>query len=125
MAMEWINLIISAAAGGSIVAIFTLPSAIRKAKAEARSADLDNLQKACDGWKALADERQEANREKDERIAELTKQVDERYIDIGNWRDKYNAQQEEITTLKVTIAANQLKLCEKKGCPDRTPPTGY
>ena len=63
MAMEWLNLIISAAAGGTLVAIFTLPSAIRKAKAEARSADLDNLQKACDGWKALADERQEWGRE--------------------------------------------------------------
>lgn len=123
--MEWINTLISLAAGGALVAIFTLPSAIRKAKAEARSADLDNLQKAVEGWKQLADERQEANREKDARISELTKQVDERYIDIGQWRDKYNALQEENTTLKVKIATDEVKLCQKRACSDRTPPTGY
>ena len=73
----------------------------------------------------IAEERQEACKEKDQRIAELTHQVDERYIDIGNWRDKYNAQQEEITTLKVQIAANTPKICEKRGCEERTPPSGY
>lgn len=125
MAMEWFNLIIAAAAGGALVAIFTLPSAIRKAKAEARSADLDNLQKACDGWKALANERQEENVAQRKRIADLMAQVDARYVDIGTWRNQCAAQQEEITTLKVTIAANQLKLCEKRGCGDRTPPTGF
>lgn len=123
--MEWINIIIAAISGGALVSFFTLPSAIKKAKAEARSADLDNLQKAVEGWKELADERQEANREKDARITELTKQVDERYIDIGQWRDKYNTLQEENTTLKVKIATDEVKLCLKRGCPDRTPPTGY
>lgn len=125
MEIDIINTIISVIGGGTLVAAFTLPSAIRKAKAEARSADLDNLQKAVDGWRDLAEERQEANKEKDSRIAELTAQVDARYVDIGEWRDKYNLKCEENTELKVQIASNRIKICEKPGCPDRTPPTGF
>ena len=117
---------------GFIVGVFTIPSAIKKASAEARkeeaeakTAELNNMQKVADGWKDLAEERQEANKEKDERIAELNRQVSERYVDIGNWRDKHDIQREEIATLRVKIAGMVPKHCEKPGCGDRTPPTGY
>ena len=125
MEIDIINTIISLIGGGTLVAAFTIPSAIRKAKAEARSADLDNLQKAVEGWRELADERQEENSSLHQRITDLTAQVDARYIDIGQWRDRYNALQEENTELKVQIASNRIKICEKPGCADRTPPTGY
>lgn len=123
--MDWITLIEGLVTGGALVSICTLPSIVKKAKAEARAAEIENMKSVADGWKTLADERQEANREKDERIAELTKQIDERYIEIGNWRDKYNAQQEDITSLKVQIAANTPKICEVKGCSSREPQSGY
>lgn len=117
---------------GFIVGVFTIPSAIKKAKAEARheeaeakTAELNNMQKVADGWKELAEERQEANKEKDERIASLTTQIDERYVDIGTWRDKYNSMQEINAALRVQIAGQLPKICEKRGCEDRTPPTGY
>lgn len=123
--MNWLEIIIGAISGGALVAIATLPSAIRKAKAEARSADLDNLQKAVEGWKQLADERQEANHDRDERIKALNEKIDTLYVVNSEWRDKYNSQQEEITTLKVKVATDEIKLCMRRGCQDRTPPTGY
>ena len=134
--MDWITLISGIVGGGSIVSlivgIFTIPSAVKKAGAEARKdeaeakrTEVENMRSVADGWKELAEERQESNKEKDERIAELNKQVDARYADIGEWRDKYNHQQEEVTNLKVQIASMMPKQCEKRGCADRTPPTGY
>lgn len=125
MEIDLINTIISVIGGGTLVAAFTLPSAIRKAKAEARSADLDNLQKACDGWKALADERQEENTMQRQRIADLTAQVDARYVDIGTWRDRCALQQEEITELKIYKATTEMKLCVVRNCEKRDPPSGF
>lgn len=139
MTLDWLNIIFGIVTGGGLITVITIPQVRRKADADAQKAiaearkavadakatEIANMKAAADAWKELAEERQEANHEKDQRIAELTHQVDERYIDIGNWRDKYNAQQEEITSLKVQIAANTPKLCEKRGCPDRTPPSGY
>ena len=139
MTLDWLNIIIGVITGGGLITLITIPqirkkadadakkaaAEARKEEAEAKAAEVATVKAAADAWKELAEERQEANHEKDERIAELTKQVDERYIDIGTWRDKYNHQQEEITSLKVQIAANMPKICEKRGCEDRTPPTGY
>ncbi len=139
MTFDLLNLIVGVITGGGLITLITIPqikkkadadakkaaAEARKEEAEAKATEVANMKAVADGWKELAEERQEANHEKDQRIAELTRQVDERYIDIGNWRDKYNAQQEEITSLKVQLAANTPKLCEKRGCPDRTPPSGY
>lgn len=117
---------------GLIVGIFTIPSAIKKAaaeakkeEAEAKTAELNNMKAVADGWKELADERQEANKEKDARIAELTGHVDARYIEIGEWRDKYNHSQEENAQLRVENTKLMMTKCMKPGCLDREPPTGY
>ena len=134
--MDWITLILGMAGGGSvvglIVGIFTIPSAIKKAaaeakkeEAEAKTAELNNMKAVADGWKELADERQEANKDKDARIAELTGIVDARYVDIGEWRDKYNHSQEENAKLRVENTKLVMTKCMKPGCLDREPPTGY
>ena len=117
---------------GLIIGIVTIPSAKKKAAAEARkeeaeakTAELNNMKAVADGWKELADERQEANKEKDARIAELTGIVDARYVDIGEWRDKYNHSQEENAQLRVENTKLMMTKCMKPGCLDREPPTGY
>jgi hypothetical protein len=139
MTFDLLNLIVGVITGGGLITLITIPqikkkadadakkaaAEARKEEAEAKATEVANMKAVADGWKELAEERQEANEEKDKRIAELTRQVDERYIDIGQWRDKYNAQQEEITALKVDSAAKLPKICEKRGCSDRTPPSGY
>lgn len=123
--MNWLEIILGALSGGALVSLLTMPSIIKKAKAEAKAADNDNALRVADGWKQLADERQEANADRDRRIRELNEKIDNLYVVNSEWRDKYNAQQEEITLLKVAAAADAPRLCERRGCPDRTPPTGY
>ena len=134
--IEWLQMFIGVLGGGSIVGtivgFFTIPSMVKKASSEARKeeaeakhAEISNMKDVADGWKELAEERQEACKEKDERIAALNKQIDERYTDIGLWRDKYNSKQEEVATLRVKIANDEVKMCQLRGCEKRTPPTGY
>ena len=134
--MDWIALVIGLAGGGSIVGLVvgfaTIPQAVKKASAEARkeeaeakAAELNNMKAVADGWKELSEERQEANKEKDLRIAELTGAVDARYIEIGEWRDKYNHSQEENAKLRVENTKLMMTKCIKPGCLDREPPTDY
>ena len=132
MSIEYWNLIIGVVGGGVLVSLLTLPSVIKKATAEARSADLDNLQKAMDGWHTLADERQEANRDRDQQIKELNQRIDmlnavitERYQEIGDWRTRYHEKCEELSALRIQQATNEVKLCQVRNCKDRTPPTGF
>lgn len=133
---DWVSLVLGLTGGGSlvglVVGVFTIPAAIKKAAAEARkeeaeakATEINNMKSVADGWKELAEERQEACHEKDGRITELTAQVDARYIDIGEWRDKYNTKCEENTNLKVELANEKVKLCFVRGCLKREPQTGY
>ena len=133
--MDWITLVVGIC-GGSIVSlivgVFTIPSAIKKASAEARKEEaeakrieIENMKSVADGWKELAEERQEAEKEKNARIAELTGIVDARYVDIGEWRDKYNHSQEENAKLRVENTKLVMTKCMKPGCLDREPPSGF
>ncbi|MBR1792099.1 MAG: hypothetical protein IJ764_00455 [Bacteroidales bacterium] len=129
---ETLQMILSALSGGVLTGLVTIPSVIRKAKAEARSADLDNLQKAMDGWHTLADERQEANRDREQQIKGLNQRIDtlnavitERYQEIGDWRTRYHEKCEELSALRIKEATNEVRLCQVRNCKDRTPPTGF
>lgn len=50
-----LNTLIGLFAGGGVVGIFTIPSAIKKAKAEAKDPEIE-------AWRKLVDELQEQNR---------------------------------------------------------------
>lgn len=127
--MNWVEILIGLFTGGGIVALFTIPQAIKKAKAETKAAEMENVQRASDAWKDLAEERQEAYNElrteyKDAMTAKNAK-IDELYKDITDWRDKYNHSQEELSQERVWRAANEVKLCIIRGCEKRDPPSGY
>ena len=123
--MEWLDTFIGLIGGGTLVTLATLPSIIKKAKTDVVAAQLDNMQKVADGWKAIADERQEAGQEKERVIAEKDAKIDALYIQLGTQREAYNAKVEENTELKVYKATNEVKLCMRRGCGDREPQSGY
>lgn len=127
--MDWINIIIGLLTGGGIVAIITIPQAIKKAKAETRAAELDNVQKASDAWRDLANERQEAyndlRTEYKEEIDKKNTKIDELYTELNTLRDRYNTRTEELSQERVWRASNEVKLCIVRGCDRRDPPTGY
>lgn len=123
--MEWLDTFIGLIGGGTLVTLATLPSIIKKAKTDVVAAQLDNMQKVADGWKAIADERQEACQEKEHVIADKDAKIDALYIQLGTQREAYNAKVEENTELKVYKATNEVKLCMRRGCGDREPQSGY
>ena len=123
--MEWLDTFIGLIGGGTLVTLATLPSIIKKAKTDVVAAQLDNMQKVADGWKAIADERQVACQEKERVIAEKDAKIDALYIQLGTQREAYNAKVEENTELKVYKATNEVKLCMRRGCGDREPQSGY
>lgn len=126
---DYINLILTFVGGGGLAALITLPSLIKKAKAETKAAEMENMAKAGDAWKDLANERQEAytelRNEYKEECDKYNAKIDELYETINGWRDKYNHSQEELSQEKIWRASNEVKLCNIKGCDNRTPPTGY
>lgn len=123
--MEWLDTLIGAVSGGALATLLTLPSIIKKAKAEARAADITNMQQAIDGWHQIADERQQEVAEVKERCTSLDDKIDTLYDKINEWRDKFSAEQIINAQLRIEIEKNKIRLCEKAGCQDRTPPTGF
>lgn len=130
--MDWYNIILAAISGGALLSVLTLPSAMKKARAEAqraateaKAAEIDNLNKVIEGWEKLADERQEANEALRVQIEALNGKIDNLYSVNSDWRDKYNAKCEENTALKVKLATDEVKLCMVRGCGSREPKSGY
>lgn len=127
--------------GGSsgLIALFSMSTALIKAKAEARKAkaeakkaegeakatDMDNMQKAIDSWKEIANERQEENEQHIKREAEYNAKIDKLYIELSTWRDKYNAKCEELTEYKIYKATNEIRVCLRHGCDNREPKSDY
>lgn len=123
--MEWLDTIVGFVVGGGLLSLLTIPQIIKKAKAEARAAEIDNVQAAVESWKEIANERQEEIAELKQQSDTLNGKIDNLYVEISSWRDKYNGKCEEITALQVYKATNEVKLCMKRGCPDREPHSGY
>ena len=123
--IEVLNIIIGFLTGGGIVTVITLPAVIKKARAEARAAEIDNVKQAVETWKEISNERQEENSELKKEIEEKDKKIDDLYVINSQWRDKYNDKCEENSDLKVKMAINEVRLCQRRGCQDREPQTGY
>lgn len=90
----------------------------KRAEAEADTAETNNAILAGHEWKAIAENREEKIKAKDEKIDQL-------YAVIGQWRDKYNKSQEDFTELKVEKATKIPTVCEVRNCPNRKPQSGY
>ena len=88
------------------------------AEAEARKAELDNIASFAEEWKALYEQR-------DKRVDELNVKIDQLYQDTETDRQRIRELQEKNTQLTLDLQAANFKKCEKKGCGDRQPPTGY
>ena len=88
MTIDWIYTLIGAIGGGSVVGLFTIPSSIKKAKAEAKEPEIE-------AWRKLVNELQEQNRDLRERIVsnenridELNRRIDDLYKTNSEWREE-------------------------------------
>ena len=90
----------------------------RKANAEARRAELDNLTVYADEWKALYEQR-------DKRVDELNVKIDQLYKEKEDDRQRIRELQEKNTTLALENTSLRIKECQVKGCKNRIPPSDY
>ena len=98
--MEWIDTLIGLAAGGGVVGLFTIPSAIKKAKGEAKEPEIE-------AWRKLVDELQEQNKDlreriicNEQRIDDLNRRIDDLYDTNGEWREENNRLKAENAALR-------------------------
>lgn len=89
-----------------------------KAQAEASKAEADLTTMAAREWKDIAENREEKLKKKEEIITQL-------YKTISEWRDNYNAVNDELHALKVELIKDKITHCEVERCPDRKPKTGF
>lgn len=105
-------------AGGVPASILFFRASKAKAEAEANlsKAIADQQQNA--NAIALANEYRDLAEKREAQLDQREQLVNDLYKQIGDWRRKN-------TELEVWKAQNEYRICEKRGCPDRTPPTGF
>ena len=112
---------------GSAVSSIVLPllgvllfydSKQRKASAEARKAEMDNLTGYAAEWKELYEQR-------DSRVCELNQKIDQLYKEKEEDRQRIRELQEKNTALSLENQALKFKECRVRGCKDRMPPSDY
>ena len=78
-----LNTLIGLLTGGGVVGLFTIPSAVKKARAEAKEPEIE-------AWRKLVDELQEQNKDLRERIVSNENRIDDLYKTNGEWREENN-----------------------------------
>lgn len=89
---------------------------IKRAEASKAEADLHSM--AAHEWKDLAEAREVKLQKKEEQITGLFDQ-------IGKWRDKCDEKDTRIHELELKLMSYEMRLCNRRGCADREPQTGF
>ena len=105
-------------AGGVPASILFFRASKRKAEAEAELAHAQAEQQNNANAIELAHEFRDLAEKREAQLDEKDRKIDELYNKIGEQRNT-------IADLEVWKAKNEYRICEKRGCPDRTPPTGF
>lgn len=123
--MEQISELLSSVGGGvttillPIIGVFLFyDSKKRKAAAEARKAEAENITNYASEWKELYEK-------KEGRVAELDAKIDRLYAEKNDDRMLIRELSEKITALEIENLKLTVKRCDVKGCPNRQPPSDY
>lgn len=90
----------------------------RKAAAEARKAEAENITNYASEWKELYEK-------KEGRVAELDAKIDRLYAEKNDDRMLIRELSEKITALEIENLKLTVKRCDVKGCLNRQPPSDY
>lgn len=123
--MEQISELLSSVGGAvttillPIIGVFLFyDSKKRKAAAEARKAEAENITNYAAEWKELYEK-------KESRVAELDAKIDQLYAEKNEERQRIRELSEKITALEIENLKLTVKRCDVKGCPNRQPPSDY
>lgn len=90
----------------------------RKAAAEAKKAEEENITAYAAEWKELYEK-------KEMRVEQLDAKIDSLYAQIDEYRVRVRALTEKNTELVIKNSALEFRKCNKHGCPDREPPSEF
>lgn len=123
--MEQISELLSSVGGAvttillPIIGVFLFyDSKKRKAAAEARKAEAENITNYASEWKELYEK-------KEGKVAELDAKIDRLYAEKNDDRMHIRELSEKITALEIENLKLTVKRCDVKGCPNRQPPSDY
>lgn len=123
--MEQISELLSSVGGAvttillPVIGVFLFyDSKKRKAAAEARKAEAENITNYAAEWKELYEK-------KESRVAELDAKIDQLYAEKNEERQRIRELSEKITALEIENLKLTVKRCDVKGCPNRQPPSDY
>lgn len=112
---------------GGIVTAILLPlfgvflfydSKKRKAAAEARKAEADNITSYAAEWKELYEK-------KEAKVIEQDAKIDQLYAEKNEDRQRIRELMEKNTTLEIEKLKLEVKRCDARGCSKRQPPSDY
>lgn len=86
--------------------------------AEAAQVETNNALVVGNAWKDIASDHLENLRQKEDKIDAL-------YAEIAGWRDKYNDLLTRYSDRGIENARQVPKLCNRPGCPQREPQSGF
>lgn len=90
----------------------------RKAAAEARKAEADNITSYAAEWKELYEK-------KEHRVVELDSKIDQLYAEKNEDRQRIRELTEKNATLEIEKIKLEAKRCDVRGCSGRKPPSDY
>lgn len=90
----------------------------RKAVAEARKAEADNITTYAAEWKELYEK-------KEKKVIELDAKIDSLYVQINDDRQRIRELMEKNTKLELANLRLEVTKCLKRNCMERTPPSDY
>lgn len=74
---------------------------------------------------AIANEWQEVSKSKDVKLDQKDAKIDSMYILLSKVRDRCDEKDIRIHELELKIISDSIRLCNKRGCAERDPPTGF
>lgn len=101
---------------GNILFFFRITK--RMKKAEANKVEIENEKSFAEEWKKIAEDREIKIVSKDAKIDGL-------YIELSEWRDKYNTLLTEVNDLKIKNTNLEFRACNRRMCENREPQTGF
>lgn len=96
---------------------------IKQAEAAKAEADLNTL--AAHEWQGIAENREDKLRDAYTQIKEKDAQITTLFDQIGQWRDRCDEKDTRIHELNLKLMSYEIRLCNRRGCADREPQSGY
>ncbi|WP_299222161.1 hypothetical protein [uncultured Alistipes sp.] len=97
----------------------------RKENAEAEIKELEADAKQVENISGFASEWRELYEKAEQKLEQKDAKIDRLYLEKEKDRQRMRQLTEENSDLKLKLQAAEFRKCDKRGCADREPPSGY